>query len=206
MFVYLKVLAFNPNYICLYNDVCLNVFLCCSLGTFSRPEHNRCHSYTRSPNGVPDLLRPVDDTIHRERQQWLCHVSDGEQLYRTSHCMQTVLCPLVCTVVVFVTGQLFLILFFVCCCCCCICWSHCCDKVSVYGLVYNYTHVEDSKVSVSIKRTYAKQCTLSEIFVSEILNRFSAIYSGLWYTYFLVRKLSHFGHTFTCSKPSFIQE
>jgi len=37
-------------------------------------------------------------------------------------------------------------------------------KVSVYDLVNNYNHVEDTKVSVSIKRTNAKQCTLSEIF------------------------------------------
>ena len=39
--------------------------------------------------------------------------------------------------------------------------------------------IEDTKVSVSIKRNYAKQCILSEIFISEILKRFSAIHSRL---------------------------
>jgi len=50
-------------------------------------------------------------------------------------------------------------------------------KALVYDPVIVYNHVEDTKVSVSIERTNAKQCTLSEIFVSEILNRFQPIIS-----------------------------
>ena len=37
---------------------------------------------------------------------------------------------------------------------------------------YNYMYIEDAKVSVSIKKTNANKCTLSEIFLSEILKRF----------------------------------
>ena len=40
--------------------------------------------------------------------------------------------------------------------------------------VTNYEYVEDTKVSVSIKKTNANKCTLSEIFLSEILKSFSA--------------------------------
>jgi len=40
--------------------------------------------------------------------------------------------------------------------------------------VTNYNYVEDTKVSVSIKKTNANKCTLSEIFLSEILKSFSA--------------------------------
>jgi len=43
---------------------------------------------------------------------------------------------------------------------------------------YNYMYIEDAKVSVSIKKTNANKCTLSEIFLSEILKRFSTFYSG----------------------------
>jgi len=35
--------------------------------------------------------------------------------------------------------------------------------------VTNYNYVGDTKVSVSIKKTNANKCTLSEIFLSEIL-------------------------------------
>ena len=37
----------------------------------------------------------------------------------------------------------------------------------------NYNNVGNTKVSVSIKKTYANKCTLSEIFVTEILKSFS---------------------------------
>ena len=40
--------------------------------------------------------------------------------------------------------------------------------------VTNYNYVGDKKVSVSIKKTNANKCTLSEIFLSEILKSFSA--------------------------------
>jgi len=40
--------------------------------------------------------------------------------------------------------------------------------------VNNYNYVGDTKVSVSIKKTNAKKCTLSEIFLTEILKSFSA--------------------------------
>ena len=40
--------------------------------------------------------------------------------------------------------------------------------------VTNYTYVGDTKVSVSIKKINANKCTLSEIFLSEILKSFSA--------------------------------
>ena len=40
--------------------------------------------------------------------------------------------------------------------------------------VTNYNYVGDTKVSVSIKKTNAKKCTISEIFLSEILKSFSA--------------------------------
>ena len=33
----------------------------------------------------------------------------------------------------------------------------------------NYNYVGNTKVSVSIKKTYANKCTLSEIFLTEIL-------------------------------------
>jgi len=44
--------------------------------------------------------------------------------------------------------------------------------------VTNYSYIENTKVSVSIKKTNANKCTLSEIFLSEILKRFSTFYSG----------------------------
>jgi len=44
--------------------------------------------------------------------------------------------------------------------------------------VTNYNYIEDAKVSVSIKKSNANKCTLSEIFLSEILKRFSTFYSG----------------------------
>ena len=37
----------------------------------------------------------------------------------------------------------------------------------------NYTYVGNTKVSVSIKKTYANKCTLSERFLTEILKSFS---------------------------------
>ena len=39
--------------------------------------------------------------------------------------------------------------------------------------VTNYNYVGNTKVSVSIKKTYANKCTLSEIFLTEILKSFS---------------------------------
>ena len=53
-----------------------------------------------------------------------------------------------------------------------------CLKRYIYDPVTNYDYVEGPKVSVSIKRTYANKCTLSEIFLSEILKRFSTFYTG----------------------------
>ena len=44
--------------------------------------------------------------------------------------------------------------------------------------VTNYNNIEDAKVSVSIKKSNANKCTLSEVFLSEILKRFSTFYSG----------------------------
>ena len=38
---------------------------------------------------------------------------------------------------------------------------------------YNYVHVGNTKVSVSLKKTYANKCTLSEICLTEILKSFS---------------------------------
>ena len=40
--------------------------------------------------------------------------------------------------------------------------------------VTNYNNVGDTKISVSIKKTNANKCTLSEIFLTEILKSFSA--------------------------------
>jgi len=40
--------------------------------------------------------------------------------------------------------------------------------------VTNYNYVANTKISVSIKKTYANKCTLSEIFQTEILKLFSA--------------------------------
>ena len=37
----------------------------------------------------------------------------------------------------------------------------------------NYNYVGNTKVSVSIKTIYANKCTLSEIFLTEILKSFS---------------------------------
>jgi len=44
--------------------------------------------------------------------------------------------------------------------------------------VTTYNYIEDAKVSVSIKTTNTNKCTLSVIFLSEILKRFSTFYSG----------------------------
>jgi len=40
--------------------------------------------------------------------------------------------------------------------------------------VTNYIYVGDTKISVSIEKTNASKCTLSEIFLTEILKSFSA--------------------------------
>jgi len=40
--------------------------------------------------------------------------------------------------------------------------------------VTNYKYVGDTKKSVSIKKTNASKCTLSDIFITEILKSFSA--------------------------------
>jgi len=40
--------------------------------------------------------------------------------------------------------------------------------------VTNYNNVGDTKICVSIKKTNANKCTLSEIFLTEILKSFSA--------------------------------
>jgi len=40
--------------------------------------------------------------------------------------------------------------------------------------VTNFNYVGDTKISVSIKKTNANKCTLSEIFLTEILKSFSA--------------------------------
>ena len=53
-----------------------------------------------------------------------------------------------------------------------------CFKEYMSDPVTNYSYIEDAKVSVSIKKTNANKCTLSEIFLSEILKRFSTFYSG----------------------------
>ena len=37
----------------------------------------------------------------------------------------------------------------------------------------NYNYVGNTKVSVSIKKTYANKCTLSEVFLTEMLKSFS---------------------------------
>jgi len=44
--------------------------------------------------------------------------------------------------------------------------------------VTDYNYIEDAKVSVSIKKTNANECTLRDIFLFEILKRFSTFYSG----------------------------
>jgi len=44
--------------------------------------------------------------------------------------------------------------------------------------VNNYNYVEDKEVSVSIKKTNANKCTLSQIFLSELCKLFSAFYPG----------------------------
>ena len=41
--------------------------------------------------------------------------------------------------------------------------------------VTNYNFLGDTKISVSIKNTNADKCTLSEIFLTEILKSFSAL-------------------------------
>jgi len=47
-------------------------------------------------------------------------------------------------------------------------------KECMSGFVTNYNYVGDTKTSVSIKKTNANKCTLSEIFLTLILNSFSA--------------------------------
>ena len=44
--------------------------------------------------------------------------------------------------------------------------------------VNSYNYVGDTKVSVWIIKTTANTCTLSELFLSEILKPFSAFYAG----------------------------
>jgi len=44
--------------------------------------------------------------------------------------------------------------------------------------VTNYNYVGDIKISVSIKKTNANKCTLSEMFLTEILKSFSAFNSS----------------------------
>jgi len=39
----------------------------------------------------------------------------------------------------------------------------------------NYNYVGNTKVSISIKNTYANKCTLSEIFLTEILKSLSVL-------------------------------
>ena len=39
----------------------------------------------------------------------------------------------------------------------------------------NYNYEGNTKVSVSIKKTYANKCTLSEIFLTEILKSFQCL-------------------------------
>jgi len=39
----------------------------------------------------------------------------------------------------------------------------------------NYNYVGNTKVIVSIKKTYANKCTLSEIFLTEILKSFCVL-------------------------------
>ena len=51
-------------------------------------------------------------------------------------------------------------------------------KGNIYYPVNNYNYVEDTKVSVSIKKTNGNKCTWSEMFLFEILKQFSAFYSG----------------------------
>jgi len=51
-------------------------------------------------------------------------------------------------------------------------------KEYVYDPVTNYIYIEGSQVSVLIKRTNANKCTLSEIFLSEILKWFSTFKTG----------------------------
>ena len=46
-------------------------------------------------------------------------------------------------------------------------------KEDMYDSVTNYNYVGNTKVSVSIKKTNANKCTLSEIFLTEILKSFS---------------------------------
>ena len=42
----------------------------------------------------------------------------------------------------------------------------------------NYNYVGNTEVSVSIKKTYANKCTLSEIFLTEIFKSFSVFLIG----------------------------
>ena len=41
--------------------------------------------------------------------------------------------------------------------------------MSIYVTNYNYMYVGNTKLSVSIKKTNANKCTLSEIFLTEII-------------------------------------
>ena len=50
----------------------------------------------------------------------------------------------------------------------------CTFKECMSDSVTNYNYVGDTKISVSIKTTYANKCKLSEIFLTEILKSFSA--------------------------------
>ena len=50
----------------------------------------------------------------------------------------------------------------------------CILKECMSDSVTNYNYVGDTKLSVWIKKTNANKCTLSEIFLTEILKSFSA--------------------------------
>ena len=47
-------------------------------------------------------------------------------------------------------------------------------KECMSNSVTNYNYVGDTKINVSIKKTNANKCTLSEIFLTKILKSFSA--------------------------------
>ena len=49
-----------------------------------------------------------------------------------------------------------------------------CIKECMSDSVTNYNYVGDTQISVSIKKSNANTCTLSEIFLTEILKSFSA--------------------------------
>ena len=58
-------------------------------------------------------------------------------------------------------------------------YKFCVKMVTIFFKEYmsdsftNYNYVGNTKVSVSIKKTYANKCTLSDMFLTEILKSFS---------------------------------